>query len=49
MNAPSVRERFVTLGTEPVISSPEELARFFVSEEGKWGDLIKRLGIKITQ
>lgn len=43
---PDVRERLVTVGAEPVGSTPAEYARRIESDAKRWADLIKRQGIK---
>lgn len=49
MKDETVRARFAELGAQPVASTPQELARFIVSETKKWGDIIKRGGVTIEQ
>jgi tripartite-type tricarboxylate transporter receptor subunit TctC len=49
MKDQTVRSRFAELGAEPVVTTPEELAQFIVSETSKWGGIIKRGGITIEQ
>jgi tripartite-type tricarboxylate transporter receptor subunit TctC len=43
---PGVRAKMDVLAAEPVGNSPAELAAFVQSEQKKWGDLIKEVGIK---
>ena len=43
---PEVRQRFASLGAEPVGSSPEAFAAFFKSEMDKYGRLVRTLGLK---
>lgn len=43
---PQMRERFSTLGAEPVGSSPEQFAAFLKIEMAKWAKLVKSAGIK---
>ncbi|MFN7086762.1 MAG: tripartite tricarboxylate transporter substrate binding protein [Burkholderiales bacterium] len=47
LEAPEVRERLLSLGTEPVGDKPEEFARFIRSEYEKWGGIIKAARIEI--
>jgi len=47
MNATDMKERYVTLGLEPVASSPEQFGVFIRSELSKWGEIIKRSGTKL--
>jgi tripartite-type tricarboxylate transporter receptor subunit TctC len=46
---PTVRERFTEQGAEPVIFTPEELAKFIASEIVKWRDIITKAGIPPIQ
>jgi len=46
---PTVRERFKEQGAEPVIFTPEELAKFIASETIKWRDIITKAGIQPIQ
>ena len=41
-----LKERFTTLGAEPVGSSPEQFSAFIREEVQKWGDVVRKLGIK---
>jgi tripartite-type tricarboxylate transporter receptor subunit TctC len=43
---PDVVDRLKTLGLEPSISSPEELARYQASEIAKWAKVVKESGAK---
>jgi len=43
---PGVRAKMDLLAAEPVGNSPAELAAFVLSEQTKWGGLIKEVGIK---
>ncbi len=44
---PSFRERYAEIGGDPAPSTPEQFAAFIRSEHAKWGDVIRRGGIKI--
>jgi len=46
---PSVRNKFIEQGTEPVAGTPEELSKFIVSETVKWRDIITKAGIPPIQ
>ena len=41
------KQRLLAEGSEPTPSTPEEYAANIRSEEGKWADLINKLGLKI--
>jgi len=43
---PAVRERFAHDDAEAVGSTPEEYARFIAEEQKRWGDVVRRAGIK---
>ncbi len=45
----AVRERFTEQGAEPIIMSPDELARFLSSEATKWAEIIAKAGIPQIQ
>jgi tripartite-type tricarboxylate transporter receptor subunit TctC len=47
MADPTVRERFVEFGAEPVSTTPDELGRFIASEVVKWREIIAKAGIKL--
>jgi tripartite-type tricarboxylate transporter receptor subunit TctC len=49
MADPSVRARLIELGAEPVISTPEELAKFMRAETEKWHDIIVKAGVPVGQ
>jgi tripartite-type tricarboxylate transporter receptor subunit TctC len=44
--SPSARQFYESTGTEPVVSTPEELARFQGEESQKWGRIIKAANIQ---
>ena len=47
LNSDDMKKRLVADGSDPAPSSPEEYATNIRREEGKWADLIKKLGLKI--
>ena len=49
LSDPTVRERFKEQGAEPVIFTPEELAKFIAAEIVKWHDIITKAGIAQIQ
>jgi tripartite-type tricarboxylate transporter receptor subunit TctC len=44
---PDIRERFLSLGAEPVGSTPGEFGAFFRSEVAKWGKVVKQSGAQV--
>lgn len=46
VQSPAVKERFASLGTEPVGNSPEACAEFIRSEIAKWAKVVKASGAK---
>lgn len=44
---PQVRERLLSLGSEPVGSSPAEFGRFFRAEVEKWGKVVRAAKVRI--
>jgi tripartite-type tricarboxylate transporter receptor subunit TctC len=44
--SPAVRQRFATLGAEPVLSTTGDFGKLIVSEEKKWTDVIKAANIR---
>ena len=46
--SPDVRQLMTELGYEIVASSPEELDRHVQTELAKWGDVIRKAGVKVT-
>jgi tripartite-type tricarboxylate transporter receptor subunit TctC len=45
MKAPTVKERFQTLGATPIGGTPEEVAALIRTDYEKWGPIIKAAGI----
>jgi tripartite-type tricarboxylate transporter receptor subunit TctC len=46
VNLPDVQTRLRAIGAEPVTGTPEELNAFSKTEYLKWGELIKKLGVR---
>ena len=46
MHAPELKERLDALATDPVTSTPDEFADLIVREIAKWGDVVRRAGLK---
>jgi len=46
---PALREKFTEQGAEPVVMSPEALAKFMSAEALKWRDIITKAGIQPIQ
>jgi tripartite-type tricarboxylate transporter receptor subunit TctC len=44
--APEVRERLVGMGATPVGNTPAEFAAFVKAESARWGEVVRRAGIK---
>ncbi len=45
-NLPDVRQRLKTLGLDPVLSSPDELARYQAAEITKWAKVVRDSGAR---
>ena len=46
MHAPEMRDKLTATGTEPLTSTPEEFAAYIKREIAKWGDVIRKAGVK---
>jgi len=46
MHSPEMKERLAGIGTDPLTSTPEEFAAYIQAEIGKWGDVIRKAGLK---
>lgn len=46
LQQPDMKERFLTLGVTPIISTPESLTAYLKSEIARWGKIIKEMNIK---
>jgi tripartite-type tricarboxylate transporter receptor subunit TctC len=48
-SAPDVRERFLSQGTSLPLGTPEQFATFMAADSKRWGDVIRRAGIRMDQ
>ena len=46
VHSPEVKERLAATGTDPLTSTPEEFAAYIQREIAKWGDVIRKAGVK---
>ena len=46
MHAPELKEKLAATGTDPLTSTPEEFAAYIKREIAKWGDVIRKAGLK---
>jgi tripartite-type tricarboxylate transporter receptor subunit TctC len=46
LKLPDIRERFARDGIEPIASTPEQFTAHIQAERAKWGEVVKRAGIK---
>jgi tripartite-type tricarboxylate transporter receptor subunit TctC len=46
-SAPDVRDRFVAQGVEFALGSPQDFANYIAADTKRWGDVIRRAGIKL--
>ena len=46
MHAPELKEKLAATGTDPLTSTPEEFAAYIKREITKWGDVIRKAGVK---
>jgi tripartite-type tricarboxylate transporter receptor subunit TctC len=42
-----MKKRLIELGSDPAPSTPEDYAANIQNEEGKWANLVKKLGLKL--
>jgi tripartite-type tricarboxylate transporter receptor subunit TctC len=47
-HTPEIREKLNAIGAEPVISSPEDFARFVVTEKERWGRIAQDSGATLN-
>jgi tripartite-type tricarboxylate transporter receptor subunit TctC len=43
---PDIRQKLLTLGLDPVASTPEEFTAYLKTETVKWGNLVREVGIR---
>ena len=48
LETPDMAERMSKLGADVAVMSPEEFGAFMQAEDKKWGDLVKKAGIKVN-
>ncbi len=46
LQSPEMKERLAATGTEPLTSTPEEFAAYIKREIAKWGEVIRKAGVK---
>ena len=46
MHTPEVKERLAAMATDPVTSTPEEFADYIKREIAKWGEVVRKAGLK---
>jgi tripartite-type tricarboxylate transporter receptor subunit TctC len=46
MHSAELKDRLAATGTEPLTSTPEEFAAYIKREIAKWGDVIRKAGVK---
>jgi tripartite-type tricarboxylate transporter receptor subunit TctC len=46
MHSPELKEKLAATGTDPLTSTPEEFAAYIQREIAKWGDVIRKAGVK---
>ena len=46
LNRPAAAEKLAAAAMRPLTSTPEELARFIISERAKWADVAAAAGIE---
>jgi tripartite-type tricarboxylate transporter receptor subunit TctC len=47
MQAPDLKERYLSLGMDPASNTPEEMASFLRNEQARYGSIIKNANIKV--
>ena len=46
MHSPELKERLAATGTDPLTSTPEEFAAYIKREIAKWGEVVRKAGVK---
>src|SRR4030095_1380190 len=46
MHAPEMKEKLAASGTDPLTSTPEEFGAYIKREITKWGEVIRKAGVK---
>ena len=46
MHSPEMKEKLAASGTDPLTSTPEEFAAYIRQEIVKWGDVVRKAGLK---
>jgi tripartite-type tricarboxylate transporter receptor subunit TctC len=46
MHSPELKDKLAAMGTDPLTGTPEEFAAYIKSEIAKWGDVIRKAGVK---
>ena len=46
MRSPEMKERLATMATDPLTSTPEEFGAYIQREIAKWGDVIRKAGMR---
>ena len=47
VNTPSVREKLIASGSDPLTMTPEEFTRFLRADIEKWARVVKAAGIRL--
>jgi len=46
MHSPDLKEKLAATGTDPLTSTPEEFAAYIQREIAKWGEVVRKAGVK---
>jgi tripartite-type tricarboxylate transporter receptor subunit TctC len=49
VNTPSVREKLISVGADPLTMTPDEFGRFLRADIEKWDKVVKAAGVRIEQ